>query len=273
VKRYRRLRRLVPDAELLRRRASGATLRELAADYKVAHTTLGRYFGRPGIARDVKAVRRSERQAAAARRAERRELLAKVREDAKAQAQLEQQLAVRQTMLAADRAARGRPRCDYAAWLDERDARQPLRRAELGTGADAQAAEAVAAGGGLQEVVEATGLRTLTNVGRLIDPAILLGAIKNDAAAKAPAGPVPQPLRRLVPDAALLRRRAAGESLRQLAPDYGVAHTTLSRYFQRPDIQKQLHETRPLGGRSNRETPRRFRALCWPLAGVASCSD
>jgi hypothetical protein len=49
VKRYRRLRRLVPDAELVQRRAGGATLRELAADYGVAHTTLGRYFTRPEI--------------------------------------------------------------------------------------------------------------------------------------------------------------------------------------------------------------------------------
>ena len=78
----------------------------------------------------------------------------------------------------------------------------------------------------------------------MIDPAILLGAIKNDAAAKALAGPVREPLRRHVPDAELIRRPAAGESRRQLAPDYGMAHTTLGRYFQRPEVTKQLHEAR-----------------------------
>src|SRR5712691_9091391 len=49
-------------------------------------------------------------------------------------------------------------------------------------------------------------------------------------------------LRRLQPDAELLRRRAAGEPLRELAPAYGVAHTTLSRYLRRPDVVKQLEE-------------------------------
>jgi lambda repressor-like predicted transcriptional regulator len=228
---------------LLRRRATGATLRELAADCGVAHTTLGRYFGRPGIAKQVKEIRGSERQAAAARRSEERELLRKVREAVKAEAELEQQLAVRRSMLAARRAARGRPRSDEAAWLDERDERE-LTRADRGSGTIDLAAEAVAAGGGLQEVVEATGLRTLANVGRLIDPAILLAASKNDAIAKALAGPVREPPRRLVPDAELLPRRAAGQSLRQLAADYGVTHTTLGRYFQRPEVTKQLHEAR-----------------------------
>jgi hypothetical protein len=37
-----RLRRLVPDRELVRRRAQGETLRRLACDYGVAHTPLGR---------------------------------------------------------------------------------------------------------------------------------------------------------------------------------------------------------------------------------------
>ena len=49
-------------------------------------------------------------------------------------------------------------------------------------------------------------------------------------------------LRRLVLDAELIRRRAAGETLRELAPDYGVTHTTLGRYFQRPEVRKQLKE-------------------------------
>jgi hypothetical protein len=49
MKRRRRLRRLVPDPELIRRRAAGEPLRGLASDYGVAHTTLGRYFVRPLI--------------------------------------------------------------------------------------------------------------------------------------------------------------------------------------------------------------------------------
>ena len=44
MKRRRRLRRLVPDPALFRRRAAGETLRQLAADYSVSHTTLGRFL-------------------------------------------------------------------------------------------------------------------------------------------------------------------------------------------------------------------------------------
>ena len=51
MKRRRRLRKLVPDAELIRRRAAGEPLRELASDYDVVHTTLGRYFKRPEVAK------------------------------------------------------------------------------------------------------------------------------------------------------------------------------------------------------------------------------
>jgi len=49
-------------------------------------------------------------------------------------------------------------------------------------------------------------------------------------------------LRRLQPDAELLHRRAAGEPLRELAPAYGVAHTTLSRYLRRPEVVKLLQQ-------------------------------
>ena len=49
-------------------------------------------------------------------------------------------------------------------------------------------------------------------------------------------------LRRLVPDPALFRRRAAGETLRQLAADYGVSHTALGRFFARPEARSQLRE-------------------------------
>jgi hypothetical protein len=71
---------------------------------------------------------------------------------------------------------------------------------------------------------------------RSIDPAILVRAFANDAAAAAAAEPDRDRLRRLVPDPALLHRHAAGESLRMLARDYYVAHTTLARYFRRPEV-------------------------------------
>jgi len=87
MKRRRRLRRLVPDAELIRRRAAGEPLRELASDYDVAHTTLGRYFERPEVRRELKQaseqLRAAQRAAAARRSAERRqeqELRRKARE-------------------------------------------------------------------------------------------------------------------------------------------------------------------------------------------------
>jgi hypothetical protein len=70
VRRHRRLRRLRPDAELIRRRAAGETLRQLATDYGVCHTTLSRYFARPQVARQLKQgqrLERLERRAAEAR--------------------------------------------------------------------------------------------------------------------------------------------------------------------------------------------------------------
>ena len=53
---------------------------------------------------------------------------------------------------------RWRARSPYGAWLDERDARLPLTRAELHSQNDETAARVVAAGGGLQVVIDATGL-------------------------------------------------------------------------------------------------------------------
>jgi hypothetical protein len=97
-------------------------------------------------------------------------------------------------------------------------------------------------------VIDATDLRTLNNVAGLIDPAILTQAYDNDLLEQAqPSPPVPKRrparLRRLVPDAQLLRRRAAGQPLRALARDYHIAHTTLSRYFARPEVKQQLRQT------------------------------
>jgi hypothetical protein len=68
-------------------------------------------------------------------------------------------------------------------------------------------------------------------------------AFDNDAAAAAASLAERARLRRLVPDRELVKRRAAGEPLRRLAADYHVAHTTLSRWFARPEIARQLRAT------------------------------
>jgi hypothetical protein len=238
VKRRRRLRRLVPDVELVRRRVAGETLRVLAADYGVAHTTLGRYFARPEVVRQLREAGQGERRAAATRRLAERRAERAIRRVAKEQAAL----ARAQARSAAAAAAAHRPRrSGDAAWLDERDTRLPLLRADLRSRNDELAAGAVEAGGGVEAVIEATGLRTRENVLRAIDPTILVRAFDNNAAGAA--GPVDRArLRRLVPDPELVRRRAAGETLRRLATDYGVAHTTLGRWFDRPEVARQLHE-------------------------------
>ena len=203
VERRRRLRRLVPDVELVRRRAAGETLRVLAADYGVAHTTLGRYFARAEVVRQLREAGQGERRAAATRRVAERRAERAIRRQTKEQAPL---------------------------------------RAELRSRNDELAARAVEAGGGVEAVIEATGLRTRENVLRAIDPAILVRAFDNDAASGA--GPVDRArLRRLVPDPELVRRRAAGQTLRRLACDYGVAHTTLGRWFGRPEVARQRHES------------------------------
>jgi uncharacterized protein (DUF433 family) len=250
VGRYRRLRRLVPDGDLVRRRAAGETLRELAADYGVTHSTLGRWFARPEIAKQLKEARRlvrRERQAAAARQAAERRWEGEVRKRAKRQAALERERrlsSARALVEAARPGARRRRRSAYEGWLDQHDAWQPPTRADLRSGNDEVAASTVAAGGGVPAVIEATGLRTRANVLRLIDPVLLVRAFDNDAAARAVAEPPRDRLRRLRPDPELVRRRAAGETLRRIAADYEVAHTTLYRYFQRPQVARQLSEAR-----------------------------
>jgi hypothetical protein len=89
MKRYRRLRRLAPDEELIRRRASGETLRALADDYGVAHTTLGRYFAHPQVAaqlREQTGLVRVEQRAARAEQAAGHKREQEVRRRARAQA-------------------------------------------------------------------------------------------------------------------------------------------------------------------------------------------
>jgi hypothetical protein len=173
-KRRRRLRGLAPDPELIRRRAAGEPLRKLASDYAVAHTTLGRYFERPEVARQL---RQAAKQLWAEQRAKRR-LERYVRRQAKEQAAREREQARR----ARERSSRRRRvRRAYEAWLDEQDARLPPTRADLHSRSDEIAARVVAAGGGTVAVIEATGLRTLENAARLLDPAILTRAFDNDS--------------------------------------------------------------------------------------------
>jgi hypothetical protein len=130
-----------------------------------------------------------------------------------------------------------------AARSASRPARLPLTRADLHSRNDELAAQTVA-GGGVEAVIEATGLRTRENVLRLIDPVILVQALDNDTAASAVAEPAGDRLRRLLPDPELVRRRAAGETLRALEVDYAVAHTTLYRYFQRPQVARELRQAK-----------------------------
>jgi hypothetical protein len=186
VKQQRRLRKLVPDAELIQRRARGEPLRGLAGAYGVAHTTLIRYFERPEVSKQLKEAARQRRvaeRAIAARRSADRRIEREVR--TKAKEQIERERPWRAKVEAEARSARPR-RSGHGAWLDERDARVPFTRRDLHSQHDATAARVVDEGGGIQAVIEATDLRTHENVARSIDPEILVKAYDNDAIAQAP---------------------------------------------------------------------------------------
>jgi lambda repressor-like predicted transcriptional regulator len=233
-------RRLVHDAELVRRRAAGESLRSLAADYGVVHTTLSRCFARKDVAAQLRAARRAlgaEGRAAKARRVAERQLERTVRRQAK------EEVALARSFSEGGVQPRRARRSDFeAAWLDDRDARRPLLPQDLRSRSDELAAGAAESGGGIDALIEATGLRTLENLVRNIDPAILVRAYDNDAAARAFAPPDGSRLRRLSPDLELLHRRAAGEPLRRLARDHGVTHTTLGRWFARPSVAREINK-------------------------------
>jgi hypothetical protein len=135
--------------------------------------------------------RRAEQRAVTARRLAERRLEEEVRRKAREQAGAERELARRARAADAERASRPLPaRSPYEAYLDERDERLPDRRARQHSGSDKTAARVVAEGGGIQSVIDATGLRTLENVVRRIDPAILEQAFDNDVLRQAPSAPV-----------------------------------------------------------------------------------
>lgn len=188
------MRKLVPDAELIRRRAAGEPLRELASDYDVAHTTLLRYFERSEVAKQIKQAERqlrAEQRAAADLRSAEQRLEREVRRKAREQAAREREDARRSRAAVHEITSRRRPaRSAYEAWLDERDAAMPLTRADLHSQLDDIAARVVAAGGGMQAVLDDTDLRTLENVVRSIDPAILKQALDNDVLKQAQPPPV-----------------------------------------------------------------------------------
>jgi hypothetical protein len=176
------------------------------------------------------------REARRHRRLEEKHRLAlekKVRARAKEQADRDRRLA----------AARIEPppkrRSEYAGWLDQRDEPRGLSSAERRSQNDELAAETVAAGGGIQELIEVTGLRTRQNVYQALDPQIVNRALDNDRKRPKEQPPAGR-YRRFTPDDALIARRAAGEPLRRLAADSGVSHSTLCRAFARPEIEANV---------------------------------
>jgi lambda repressor-like predicted transcriptional regulator len=207
--------RLVLDIELLDRIAAGESVRSVARERDVAHSTLSRRLRRPEGAAGLRAAKqrlRLERKKRSAERAKER--------------QIEKELPRR----AREQAARDRE-LDAQPWTPGWKDRVSQN--------DVLAAETVAAGGGIHELIEATGLRTRLNVYELVDPQIVERARKNDRSR-----PRKQPdagmSRRFIPQPELISRRAAGEPLRRLAKDAGVSPATLSRTFARPEVAKEL---------------------------------
>lgn len=164
-------------------------------------------------------------------------------------------------------------------WLDSKDDPRGSASFEGFSTNDRTAAEVVAAGGGVDEVIEATGLRTRENVYRL-DAQIMSRALKNDARRAAAGGLDTSELRRLVPDTRLLSRRAGGEPLRSLAIDYDVSqrqdeHRVAMPFNHVAEIQAEIGRIRdeirasvcPLHGR---RPSIRLSPLTWEIPGSRS---
>ena len=155
MKRHRRLRKLTPDPELFRRRAAGATFRQLALDYGFSHTALSRYFARPEARkqfRQAEQLVRAERRSGAARRVAEQRAEREVRRKARRQVALEREQLRQSRAVQARIAARRQRPSAYEAWLDERDLRRPLTRAELYSPNDDTAACIVSAGGKAERI-------------------------------------------------------------------------------------------------------------------------
>lgn len=197
--------RLEPSTKLLERIAAGESVRALAGEIGVAHSTLLRALRRPKVASELDAIKQRQR--------------------------LEQR----------NRCAKER------GWEKElpRRARELEKRDELWGRADegrlshndTVAAQVVTTGGGIQELTAATGLRTRLAVYEAIDPRLVQRARANDRHRPSEQA---APGDRFEPSLALIERRAAGESLRSLAPASGVSYSTLSRAFARPHVKTQV---------------------------------
>lgn len=238
MSRLRRLRRLVPDEELFDRRVAGESQRVLARDYGVAHSTLGDFFRRPDGVLGLREARLRLREAGKTRQATLRRLKQDVQQRALQDKDHDRRL---------EAWARRRPRrSGYPGWHDERDAPRGLSSRQRFSGSDDVAEAVIAAGGGVEQVMAATRL-SRENAMRNINPQIMWRALANDTRFPSNARPNDRGLRRLVPDPELIRRGAANETLRSIAADYGVGHTTILRYFQRPEVAKQLLRTQQRG--------------------------
>jgi hypothetical protein len=145
--------------------------------------------------------------------------------------------------------ARRRPRrSGYEGWLDEHDAPRGLSSRDRFSVSDDLAEAVVEAGGGVEQVIDATRL-SREDVLRNIDGQVMRRALANDTRFPSNARPNDRGLRRLVPDSELIRRGATTETLRSFAADYGVSHTTILRYFKRPEVSKQLLRAQQRGDR------------------------
>ena len=121
---------------------------------------------------------RAAEGAAAARARARRQLEREVERKAKEERKLERKRARRERELAARQA---QARTPVERRLNEHDMPLPTTRTDNRSRNDDKAAQVVAEGGGMEALIEGTGLRTAENVVRGIDPRIVEQAFQNDA--------------------------------------------------------------------------------------------
>jgi hypothetical protein len=245
MSKLRRLRRLVPDEALFDRRVAGESLRVLAPDYGVVHSTLSDFFRRPEAVLGLREARFRLQEERKARHAEERRLKQEMQKRAQEDKEHDRRLEAW--------ASRRPRRAGYEGWLDEREAPRGLSSRDRFSASDDLAEAVIDAGGGLEQVIDATGLspeNALSN----IDFQLMRRALANDTKFPSNARPDARRLRRLAPDSELIRRGAAKEPLRSIAADYAVSHTTIVRYFERPAVAKQLRRAQ-----RRRDRPRRGR--------------